>query len=424
MGKKWISSLLIMCMAVTLSAFPTEASWHRQLHQTTQEALPYEMPGIPTPSSIPTESGSDGEGEQSIDASLRQLPKVDETELSERKNGQIWTAGLVGLGAGVVLCLLAAMIVRIVLKTRKQMFQERGEEVLKSENTAKIASNQEKLLRTEIEQPLNSPAPTFEQSNHNYTGNLKTPGFPEPSKGTLGKVHHIGRRRNQQDTLSVMHTRIGLLAVVSDGMGGLSDGEKVSQRAVQGMLQAAGTVKAQDSENPLFMMLSEANEQVLRMLGPNQIYKSGATLLAILVNAGCFHWVAVGDSRIYLYCKSHLIQINREHIYKQQLIHEAVNKDISFSRAASDPQKDRLISFLGMGELKYVDGSLRPVDLRQGDKLLLMSDGIFNTISEPEIIRILENTENAAAAAALMEHQILAANNPSQDNFTCVILDF
>ena len=77
-----------------------------------------------------------------------------------------------------------------------------------------------------------------------------------------------------------------------------------------------------------------------------------------------------------------------------------------------------------MGELKYIDGSLRPVEVRQGDKVLLMSDGIFNTISEAEIMNILESTKNAAEAASLMEKRVLEASNPNQDNFTCIILDF
>lgn len=181
--------------------------------------------------------------------------------------------------------------------------------------------------------------------------------LPDAERGTLGMVHNVGRRKNQQDTLGTTMTRMGLLAVVSDGMGGLSDGEKVSQKAVMGMFQAAGHVSPTPYENPLYEMLSEANEQVLAMLGPDQIYKSGATLLAVLADKGKFHWAAVGDSRIYLYCSHHLLQINREHIYRQQLIGEAVNKNISFARAGADPQRDRLISFLGMGELKYIDGS-------------------------------------------------------------------
>ncbi len=255
------------------------------------------------------------------------------------------------------------------------------------------------------------------------SGFRKPAALPDPAKGTFGRVHNVGERRNQQDSMGAALTRFGLLAVVSDGMGGLSDGEKVSQKAVQAMIEAAGRVAVSGSENPLFVMLSEANEQVLQMLGPEQIYKSGATLLAVLVNNGQFHWVAVGDSRIYLYCRHHLFQINREHIYKQQLIGEAVNKNISFNRVVTDPQRDRLVSFLGMGELKHVDGSLRPVDVWEGDKILLMSDGIFNTISEREILRILETTRNAAEAAALMEQQVVAAANPRQDNFTCLILD-
>ena len=237
-------------------------------------------------------------------------------------------------------------------------------------------------------------------------------------------VHNIGRRKNQEDTFGVNRIKTGLLAVVSDGMGGLADSERVSQQAVMGMFQAGNQISPSASDNPLYEMLSIANEQVLKMLGSDQIYKSGATLLAILAGNGRFHWAAVGDSRIYLYCSHHLIQINREHIYKRQLIGEAVNKNISFSRVNTDPQKDRLVSFLGRGELKYIDGSLRPVEVRQGDKVLLMSDGIFDTISEKEIMDILEGTRNAAEAAALMEKQVVAAGNAKQDNFTCVILDF
>ncbi len=248
--------------------------------------------------------------------------------------------------------------------------------------------------------------------------------MPDAAKGAVGTVHHIGRRKSQQDTFGVNLTNAGLLAIVSDGMGGLADSDKVSQRAVMGMFQAGNRVSGESGENPLFEMLSMANEQVLDMLGEDQLYKSGATLLAALVGRGQFHWVAVGDSRIYLYCRGHLFQINREHIYKQELVQEAVNRNISFSRVSTDPQRDRLVSFLGMGELKYIDGSLRPVDVKQGDKLLLMSDGIFNTIAEQEIIWILENTDNAAGAAALMEQKVMQADNPKQDNFTCVILDF
>lgn len=132
----------------------------------------------------------------------------------------------------------------------------------------------------------------------------------------------------------------------------------------------------------------------------------------------------MGDSRIYLYCGHHLLQVNSEHIYKRQLIRKAVNKKISFATVKNDPQRDHLVSFLGMGDLEEIDGSLRPAQLQHGDKLLLMSDGVFNAVSEKTMLKILESTANAAEAAVLMEKQVLAAGNPRQDNFTCLILDF
>ncbi|MCC8028208.1 MAG: protein phosphatase 2C domain-containing protein [Lachnospiraceae bacterium] len=248
--------------------------------------------------------------------------------------------------------------------------------------------------------------------------------LPDADSGTIGKVHNVGCRRNQQDTVGFTNAGNGLLAVVSDGMGGLSDGEKVSQQAVMGMLQAAERVNQVTADNPLYEMLAAANSQVLKMLGPDKIYKSGATLLAVYTDGAKYHWIAVGDSRIYLYCGHHLLQVNSEHIYKRQLFRKAVNRKISFATVKNDPQRDRLVSFLGMGDLEEIDGSLRPAELQHGDKLLLMSDGVFNAVSEKAMLKILENTKNAAEAAVLMENQVLAAGNPKQDNFTCLILDF
>ena len=71
---------------------------------------------------------------------------------------------------------------------------------------------------------------------------------------------------------------------------------------------------------------------------------------------------------------------------------------------------------------------LLPQDIAESGKKYLLKRGyelkVGQGISEEEIIRILENTRNAVDAAALMEQQVLAAGNPKQDNFTCVILDF
>lgn len=241
--------------------------------------------------------------------------------------------------------------------------------------------------------------------------------------GTVGKLHNIGMRNSQQDSLGVTGYSGGLFAVVADGMGGLSDGDKVSQKVVLTMLQDAVKLSGGKTAGMLWHMTAHVNREVNHMLGAANQYKSGSTLIAVLVENGSFQWISVGDSRIYLYRQGQLLQMNREHVYEVDLRHKAVNGLLSFAEAAADPQKKHIASFIGMGELKYVDSCMRPMPTCAGDRLLLMSDGVFNTLSEEEIRAVLLRGENAENTAAILEEQVLARRNPKQDNFTAVILD-
>lgn len=241
---------------------------------------------------------------------------------------------------------------------------------------------------------------------------------------SVGKVHNIGKRQGQQDSLGVSEIQNGIIAVVADGMGGLSDGDKVSQKIVMTVLQDAQRISAREFENPLYAITAHANNEVNRMLGAGGRYKSGSTLIAVVAEKTGFHWVSVGDSRIYLYRNGMLLQINREHIYEAELMKQAVNGEISFAEVKMDRQKNGLTSFIGMGDLEFIDGSTRKVPIQKGDAILLMSDGVFNTVPEEEIADILVRTSDTKTAEAELEKCVLKYNNPKQDNFTAIILRF
>lgn len=255
---------------------------------------------------------------------------------------------------------------------------------------------------------------------------LRTEGQPiKTDSGKIGKVHNIGKRSTQQDSFGVADTYGGVLAVVADGMGGLSDGDKVSQKIVLTMLQEAVQLRPGYKEgSPLYPMISNANKEVLRMCEGLDSSRSGSTVVAVLTEKDSFHWISVGDSRIYLFRNNQLIQINSDHIYERELLQRAVNREMSFSEVQADKQRKRVTSFIGMGKLKHIEGSLCPVKIQSGDKVLLMTDGVFHTLPEQEICKVLAESENAEKAAVIMEQHILAKQNPKQDNFTMVILDF
>jgi len=252
----------------------------------------------------------------------------------------------------------------------------------------------------------------------------KNAGEVEPiGEIEIGKLHQQGDRESQQDCFAVSPSELtgshGLLAVVADGMGGLADGDKVSQTAVAAMLD--GFLSAGGAPEDMLLELTEcANRQINRLLGPAGIGKSGSTLVAGLVRGGRFHYLSVGDSRICLYRGGQLIQLNREHIYRNELSVQALNGIGSLRGAASHPKAGGLTSYLGMGNLKYVDIPAQPIEICSGDKFILMSDGVYNALSEAEISAALNET--AQQAADRLGAMIAEKAYRNQDNYTAVIL--
>lgn len=240
----------------------------------------------------------------------------------------------------------------------------------------------------------------------------------------VGRVHEQGARKYQQDSFALSAESTwqerGLLAVVADGMGGLSDGDLVSQTAAAAMQEAFLTVQG-TPEQVLLQCLARANAAVNRLLGPEGLGRSGTTLLAGLIREGRLSLLSVGDSRAALLRDGALLPLNREHVYREELALDAVNGAGSVQAAWTHPQAGGLTSYLGMGRLRYIDLPAQPLELRAGDRLLLMSDGVYNALTPEEIRAALALPAEAAADA--LRSAIQEKNYPTQDNYTAILLE-
>lgn len=342
---------------------------------------------------------------------------INDTGVAE--NGRISKDTLItGSAAAAEILLIGTLIALRTKRKRKERNRRKERNTLKKHRGQKENRN---LIGTDRQGNMTIPQNgladmTVGQPNRN---DLLSAG-----KIRIGKLHNIGKRNAQQDSLGVTETPEGIFAVVADGMGGLADGDKVSQTIVMTMLQEISEQQERSTACRLFELVSHVNETVNRMLGMQRQYVSGSTVVAALAGQEGFDWISVGDSRVCLYRSGRLIQLNREHNYESELLWQAVNGEISFAEAQENPKRGSLTSFIGMGKLKYIDGSLRPIEAVPGDCLLLMSDGVFNTLSEEELVAILQTYPDPQQAAEAMEKQILAYNRPKQDNFTAVLLQY
>ena len=242
---------------------------------------------------------------------------------------------------------------------------------------------------------------------------------------SVGNVHHIGRRKAQQDAFGVspladvkLIERKGVLAVVADGMGGLQNSGEISKAMVRGALSDfAHTPDGQ--RKMLLSILAEANRKVDEQF--SGLGSIGTTFIAASVKDGMLDFISVGDSRIALVRGGAVIALNRAHNFAAELETAAARNDGNLTSAESDPRRAALTSYLGMRSLQKVDLPVEPIRLLHGDKIVLMTDGIFGTVDNETIARTLEN--GAADGAEQLEHAVLAEHKVNQDNLTAIILE-
>ena len=275
------------------------------------------------------------------------------------------------------------------------------------------------------EQPMEPPTPAEVHPVPITKETVEETVCPIPGI-SIGKIHDIGRRDYQQDSFgqTAVLRNTGILAVLADGMGGLSGGERVSQKIVMEALTFGSTLQANQVPTALPGMVAGINRAVNQMLGPKGLYTSGSTVVSALITGNALRWISVGDSRVYLYRDGQISQLSRDHDLLQDWMPDILGGKRSMAEALRDPNGRKLTSFIGMGELRHVDYNRTPIPLLPGDRVLLMSDGVYGTVSDAEMAAILRDCGSVQLAASHIGQRIMGAALPYQDNYTLIVLGY
>ncbi len=248
---------------------------------------------------------------------------------------------------------------------------------------------------------------------------------PVPQRIRAAVHQHIGARDDQQDSYVVSdpsaYVSQGMLAVVADGMGGLANGSAVSGALTRSFLE--GFRRGSAYNQPSDMLLEQAiraNAQINQMLRGAD--RSGSTLVAAMIRNGYLHFLTVGDSRIYLCRGGSLIQLNREHIYQEELAVKALNQQVPINQVRGDRQAHALTSYFGIGRIPSIDRNYEGIKLVEGDRIMLASDGVFGTLTTSQMEEALKGS--VTEAAKKIGAMIRETDKPYQDNNTAVILEY
>ena len=249
----------------------------------------------------------------------------------------------------------------------------------------------------------------------------------EKIKIRVDNLQQIGNRKEQQDSFCVSdignETDIsvkGLMAVVADGMGGMEGGAAISNLVTETFLNCYNNQVSFDPIDFLYRTAESSEFAVENYTKQNGI-SGGSTLVAVIIKNSQMHYVSVGDSHIYLLRDNTLTLLNKEHSLGALLKEKAARGEVDPMEPYTNPKRNSLTAYIGMGSFQIVDRNTNPIVLNGGDKILLCSDGVYNTLSDDLLVNALAGT--ASAAAKRIQADILAQNIPSQDNFTAIVIE-
>jgi protein phosphatase len=214
--------------------------------------------------------------------------------------------------------------------------------------------------------------------------------------------------------------RPGVLMLVCDGMGGRAAGEVAAELAaasIKDELQAGGENVGQFPVQSLKRAVIGANKAILDEAEAHPEERGmGTTCTAAIVSPDRLAIAQVGDSRAYLLRDGRLHTLTRDQTLASNLVDSGA---LAPDEVATFPLRHVLAQALGTNA--KVTPVITEVELQEGDRVLLCSDGLHGPVSDENIGSIMSHTPEIEEVSQALIAAALAAGGP--DNVTVVVAD-
>lgn len=199
-------------------------------------------------------------------------------------------------------------------------------------------------------------------------------------------------------------------ACVADGMGGMAAGEVASRAAVQGFLNS--------SKATLPEMVWDANAS---LLGALEGRDGGSTFSGVEIHGEAAQLGHVGDTRAYLRAGGEVTQISKDHSYVAAMVASGQMTPEEAQHSADRNKVLRSLGSLRVPQDNYVYTLPEPLRLKVGDRLLLVSDGVWGEVEPSTLTELLLHEPNLQHVVdRLLE---LALESGAPDNITALAIE-
>jgi len=241
-----------------------------------------------------------------------------------------------------------------------------------------------------------------------------------------------GRRDLQEDAIAAHFPEGSGLGyvVLADGMGGHAAGDVASKIVVQEVFEALQAYAGDPGEMErnvaaiLSCAMDRANGQIARHAkGRPELRGMGSTLVAPLVVRNRLYWISVGDSPLYLLRGARMARLNQEHSMARRMAGMVSSGMISQFEADQNPDRDCVTSVLVGAVIPEIDCRALPLDLVDGDIVIVASDGL-QVLDEQRIATLVYDNRDRPSAeiSNRLLQEICAIDDPDQDNVSLCVL--
>jgi len=228
--------------------------------------------------------------------------------------------------------------------------------------------------------------------------------------------------RNPDAPTDTVVTQRGLIFAVCDGMGGAAAGEVASQMAVDTILEVMGEppgpLDRDDFARRLVHAIEEAGHRIFSAAKMDRTRRGMGTTSTLAGVVDDMLFVGqVGDSRAYVLRGDTLAMVTKDQSLVNQLIEAG---QLTEEEAEAFEHSNIILQALGTTEEVTVD--LTFLEMRQGDRLMMCSDGLSGLVHADMIREVLQEATGLDEATAKLIQMANAGGG--HDNITVIVADF
>ncbi len=232
----------------------------------------------------------------------------------------------------------------------------------------------------------------------------------------------IGQKRKvNQDYVYECADRIGNLPnlfIVADGMGGHAAGDFASKFTVETIEDHVRESTDLDEVEEIIGGAVEKANAFLRVKAneDDNLYGMGTTVVVASIQDNQLKVANVGDSRLYIVSEDEIRQVTVDHSLVEEMVQSG-----GLDRIAARTHPDKNIITRAIGAADFVDIDFFTEEVKEGDIVLMCSDGLSNMIEDHELRSIICDEGSLFERGNRLIHR--ANENGGTDNISVLLID-